>query len=258
MSNSYYIRSQGKVSGPFTFEDLKAKAGKGHIKRTYQISTDQKRWQPARKIEGLFPPATPPRRPGQPVIEPELIEPELVEPEIFEDEPIEILEVEEDTEWHYCLQGDQNTQGPVSEAKLKRLFQTGRLPMDTMVWNDSLSDWVPASRIPTFSGAGSASSTEVPRYEGGNPGPMYDGEELPTPPMATLSLVLAILGIPTFGITSVPAIILGHMSLMQIQANRQYFQGENTAKTGLIMGYVVLTLALLGLAIFMIVSMMKK
>src|SRR5687767_4633748 len=101
MSASYYVRSQGKVFGPFSFEDLKAKAAKGHLKKTDQVSTDKKSWQAARGVEGLF--APPPKAPkpisGEPIT-PVLKEPELVEVQLIEDEPFEVDSSEEQTEWH--------------------------------------------------------------------------------------------------------------------------------------------------------------
>ncbi|MCA9069320.1 MAG: DUF4339 domain-containing protein, partial [Planctomycetaceae bacterium] len=124
MSDTYYVRSQGKVHGPFSFDDLKARVGKGHLKRTHQISTDQKNWTPARQVEGLFPPPPKPSQRSLPKRKPAKVsEPELVEVALIEEESDEFVEPEDDIEWHYCLQGDEQTQGPISEEKLQRLFQ---------------------------------------------------------------------------------------------------------------------------------------
>lgn len=253
MSDTYYVRSQGKVLGPYSFEELKTKAGKGHLKKTHQISTDKRQWQSARRVEGLFPPAPkPPQRepagPASPVREIE-----LVDVNIIEDEPIG---VDDETEWHYCLQGDAETQGPVSEAKLKRLFQSGRLPDDTLVWNENLTDWVEAGRIPTLQSAPARAAAEIPLIDTRSAYAEPDGDELPVPPLASASLILGILGIAIpVGVGSVLAIVFGHLALGQIKDNRRFYQGENMAKTGLIIGYVTLAILLVAASAWLIYQM---
>ncbi len=164
MSDTYYIRSQGKVHGPFSFEDLKSKAERGHLKKTHQVSTDKERWQPARKVEGLFPPPKPPQpaRKEQPSAVPAPAEPEIIEVQLLDD--LEVVSADDELEWHFCLQGAEETRGPVTEAQLRQYFQNGRLPLDTLVWNETFPDWVEADRIPGFRGAASAvQAPSVPR-----------------------------------------------------------------------------------------------
>lgn len=284
MSASYYIRSQGKVLGPFSFEDLKAKAAKGHLKKTHQISADKKTWQAARSVEGLF--AAPPKLP-QPVkaepAMPVLVEPELVEVQLIEEEPLEVDAPDEETEWHYCLPGDAQTQGPVSESKLRKLFQSGRLPADTLVWNDSLGDWVEATRIRALAGAARGGGdpvvfNEVAIMDSSPAYPVPAGSHRPIPPLATVSLILGILSlvlgitgvivsamkaklgfilglfIPA-GIASVLAVVFSHLSWRQIKASRKALQGQNLAKSGLILGYTVLGCLILGGGVWMIIKM---
>lgn len=282
MSASYYIRSQGKVLGPFSFEDLKAKAAKGHLKKTHQVSADKKTWQAARSVEGLF--APPPKLPQPAKAEPAapvLVEPELVEVQLIEEEPLEVAVSEDETEWHYCLPGDEKTQGPVSESKLRKLFQSGRLPADTLVWNDTLGDWVEATRIPALSsgpargGADPVIFADVPLLDS-NPGyPAHTGSHRPIPPLATVSLILGILAlllgltgailagmktsvgfivgllIPA-GIASILAVVFGHLSWAQIKASRRSLQGQNLAKAGLILGYTALGCLIVGGGVWMI------
>lgn len=261
MSDSYYVRSQGKVHGPFSFEDLKTKAGKGHLRKTHQVSTDKKNWTPARRVEGLFPP--PPKLPQKPVQEPktpEVAEPELVEVALIEDEPLEFTEPEEETEWHYCLQGDEQTQGPISEAKLKRLFQSGRLPYDTLVWNETLTDWVEASRIPALRGPAIAArphdTEEVHIIDPDSGGFRSARSGLPVPPMASASLILGILGIP-IPFVCVLAIVFGHLALNQIKTNQRIYQGEGMANAGLILGYAALAIWVIVISVGTIVTLAK-
>lgn len=48
-------------------------------------------------------------------------------------------------EWHYA-ESDQ-TKGPISEAELIQLFESGRLPTNSLVWTEGQADWLPASDI---------------------------------------------------------------------------------------------------------------
>lgn len=260
MSDTYYVRSQGKVLGPFSFEDLKTRAGKGHLKKTHQISTDRKQWQSARRIEGLFPPTPKPPQAQPSQAKARVQEVELVEVTIIEDEP---READDETEWHYCLQGDEQTQGPVSEAKLKRLFQSGRLPFDTLVWNENLTDWIEAGRIPAFtSGPAKTTPRRAIHSELIDPGLAYpeaEGAELPVPPLASASLILGILGIAIpIGVGSVLAIVFGHLALGQIKSNRQFYQGENMAKTGMIIGYVTLAILVLACSAWLVYQLAQN
>jgi len=48
-------------------------------------------------------------------------------------------------QWYYSVSGDQV--GPIAEDDLVRMFQTGRLQPNTMVWTAGLKEWVEASSV---------------------------------------------------------------------------------------------------------------
>lgn len=48
-------------------------------------------------------------------------------------------------EWYYA-QGDLKV-GPISEAELKELADTGKLSANDLVWKDGMPDWRPAGRL---------------------------------------------------------------------------------------------------------------
>jgi GYF domain 2/RDD family len=50
--------------------------------------------------------------------------------------------------WYFALNNQQ--QGPISEDELRNLFTTGRLPPETLVWADGLSNWTAANQLPNF------------------------------------------------------------------------------------------------------------
>jgi hypothetical protein len=47
--------------------------------------------------------------------------------------------------WYYYESGNQK--GPISEAQLQMLLQSGRLNFETPVWNESMQDWQEAGEI---------------------------------------------------------------------------------------------------------------
>ena len=49
-------------------------------------------------------------------------------------------------QWFYVA--DDRQVGPVAQAELLRLLQTGVIPPETLVWAEDLDDWRPASAIP--------------------------------------------------------------------------------------------------------------
>jgi serine/threonine protein kinase len=52
----YWVRSRGRVTGPFDFAGLQKQAKAGAVSRFHQISTDQVNWKGATEIEGLYGP----------------------------------------------------------------------------------------------------------------------------------------------------------------------------------------------------------
>ena len=79
-------------------------------------------------------------------------------------------------------------------------------------------------------------------------------EELSALPIWTFTLgVFALL---TFGLTSVPSIICGHLALAEARKNTNGSLGKSVAMTGLVIGYV--GAALLGTCILMFVRFLSS
>lgn len=51
----------------------------------------------------------------------------------------------ETRQWYYVVQGNQA--GPVSESVLSQMLKSGELVPETLVWTDTLKDWVAASSV---------------------------------------------------------------------------------------------------------------
>ena len=48
-------------------------------------------------------------------------------------------------QWHYTQEGQQF--GPVAESDFVKLFESGHLEPDTMVWTEELEEWTVASDV---------------------------------------------------------------------------------------------------------------
>ena len=84
------------------------------------------------------------------------------------------------------------------------------------------------------------------------PGP---AETVPTSGKATASLICGILGLTIFSIlTSIPAIIFGHMSRKEIRESGGRLKGDGMALAGMIMGYIGTGLVVLVVPILIIAA----
>lgn len=69
-------------------------------------------------------------------------------------------------EWYYTRNGQQ--QGPVNLETLRNMAQDGSLRPDDMVWNSSMTDWVPSGEVDgIFSRSMDHATTPSPAPEGG-------------------------------------------------------------------------------------------
>src|SRR5438270_1005387 len=50
----FFVRSRGKVLGPFDLEQLKALRNRGQLRRFHEVSQDRQSWVPAASLTELF------------------------------------------------------------------------------------------------------------------------------------------------------------------------------------------------------------
>lgn len=62
-------------------------------------------------------------------------------------------------DWYYATNGQQN--GPVSKEQLIQLFQGGEVSGSDLVWNDTMTDWVPFQSVGELNPAGDAPAAEA-------------------------------------------------------------------------------------------------
>ncbi len=267
MSEQYHIRLKGQVQGPFSVEELHDLAKRGRFSRLHQVSTDGVAWERATKHPQLFPTLAMqmPQAQLPPAGDLHLAEPEVagepsagVSDAALSDNALQPAgsaahektashekTVAADAMWYYT-QGAEEA-GPVLMADLQQLLAAGKLSAHDMLWTDSMVDWVEANTIAELFPPASANSAS---FAGGASGKSK---------MATTSLVLSILGffcIPFFG--SLGGVVCGHLARNEIRASGNTLGGSGSALTGLVLGYLGLSLLLLVIVISIIVILVSS
>jgi uncharacterized membrane protein len=69
------------------------------------------------------------------------------------------------SDWYYSENNEQR--GPVLEADLKGLLSSHKLPADTLVWKEGMSNWTPAAQVASLS----ATASPVVTSATGTPNP---------------------------------------------------------------------------------------
>lgn len=170
--------------------------------------------------------------------------------------------------WYFEKGGMQ--QGPEETESVQQRLQNGELSGNTLVWREGMADWIPLSQVAELNGSMIARSTPTGAATGGGiyappqhmQGPPGAGIAMP-PGQNGMALTSMILGICSIVLTigcfvgfllAIPAVICGHIGRKQIREGASMQTGEGMALAGLIMGYVVLALVLIGM-VTMIVSL---
>lgn len=123
------------------------------------------------------------------------------------------------------IQRDGITHGPYSPEAVRQLIGEGTFQPSDLAWREGMEAWIPLASIP---GIGALDS----------PGPTLASPR--TPALAIWSLVLGILGMFSLGLTSIPAIICGHLSHGRIRKSAGSLTGQGLAIAGFVLGYISL------------------
>jgi prepilin-type processing-associated H-X9-DG protein len=138
----------------------------------------------------------------------------------------------------YKIIGADNAEyGPVAAEKIREWIKEGRANSQTKVQPEGSAEWKSLSECAEFADVLAVTSAAPP--------------PLPTVPlvrsnmsgMAIASLVLAALGLVTFGITSLVGLVLGIVALVKINRSRGALRGNGLALAGTILsGFLILIL----------------
>ncbi len=236
---SWFIRSRGRVLGPFTAPQLEAMRARGQFARFYQVSEDRLNWESAATLTDLFPTADGGSRARAP------------HGELVIDEPAPSAISGPSEGWHYAV-GDHR-EGPISFDELQRKASRGEIQPDTLVWNVGMADWTPCRTV---------AGLIFPGAPPGRPsGPADPGPQAPSAPrptrtsgLAIASLVLGLLWLSWVG--SLLAIIFGRAALAEISQSRGTVGGRGMAVTGVTLGIIALALPALAV-LFIILARMS-
>lgn len=182
-------------------------------------------------------------------------------------------------EWFYANENDE--QIPIAEEDLEKLIRQGVMKPDTLVWNESMSDWMECTKArpdlfassfvkspgetstPTapanFPPPPAAAPIQVP----GEPPPLTVATRRPPGPadgLATASLVCGIIGIVgalcSYGMlipVAIAAVVCGHIGRKKLSdMGLPKEHGQLTA--GLVCGWVGVGLSILLLALLIVLG----
>lgn len=160
--------------------------------------------------------------------------------------------------WFYAKAGEQH--GPVDPEDIRSRLKSGELSNGTLVWKEGMAQWSPLGEVlelrepvPAADGSEVATATPTSPYS-----PPLGGQVAQSAPqlvapmqqnsMALVSMILGIISIVMClgALTGIPAIICGHIARKQFRESPVPQTGEGMATVGLVMGYLITILSVLG------------
>jgi type II secretory pathway pseudopilin PulG len=153
------------------------------------------------------------------------------------------------------IQGVQS--GPFSENEIREKLAVGAIPANAVCWTEGWSEW-------------RAITSVFPAAEGVRPPPLpanarsnsFQPHAVPSGPattsgLAITSLVLGVVGLICV-ITSIPAVICGHIACSNIKQSNGGQKGRGLAITGLVLGYLIIAIMPIGLMAAMAIPAFQK
>ncbi len=137
----YYVRSRGRITGPFQLEELQKMSRRGTLSRVHEVSADQVQWTAAGEYEDLFPSTYSVTSSGAAstastavaVVDEGKVEIATQAPDVLE---YGISRAAEPTARSYFFSQDGSVVGPVAETVLVTLAENGSLSADAAVWRN--------------------------------------------------------------------------------------------------------------------------
>lgn len=132
----YFVRSMGKVVGPFGLEQLRKLRTQGRFGPGCEVSLDRASWRPWDSIDTTDPAAAARKTRAAEARE------SAAALAAASTQVVTAAEVS----WHYSKNGQ--ALGPVPQSQLESLIATGQLAPTDLVWSESLPDWQRLSDVP--------------------------------------------------------------------------------------------------------------
>ncbi len=130
-SDGWYMRSRGRVLGPFTRDQLESMRDRGQLSQFHEISQDRRNWANASAIEWLFSRASTGESTRQEVPLADASPSRTAGPVWFYNE-------------------DGTAHGPIGSEQIVALFQAGRIRWDTPIWREGYPSWLAFRNVPEF------------------------------------------------------------------------------------------------------------
>lgn len=135
----------------------------------------------------------------------------------------------------YKIIGADNVEyGPVSGAQIRQWINEGRANSHTRIRAEGSADWKPLSEYPEFADVTASSVPSPPPILAAAPAPASISR------LAIASLIFAILGCVTFGVTALFGLVLGIIALVQTSRSRGALRGNGIALAGSILSGLLL------------------
>lgn len=244
MTEFYHQGDQGDPTGPYAESRIRDLINNGIIKGHHRLQrVGQEAWE---KVSDLFP-ATAPQGDSSDDSAP------------TPDAPVE--------EWFYSVDAKQGEIGPVALEVLQDLVRDGALEPTAKIWKTDWPSWRDAGEVgplkglwPTKGGAGRGQQQDVSEDVRGPSDDSNDSRRMSTTGISSLILglssilfaganvaaflfkswsLLIVMGL-VFLLTSILAVVLGHLCLSTIKRQPRKWSGRGMGMAGLILGYVSL------------------
>ena len=133
-------------------------------------------------------------------------------------------------QYHVAKNGEKS--GPFEKEEIYRRLVSGELSGSDLGWCEGMAEWEPLSKLipPPTTGAAPVFGPAVANVQIAS-APQTSG-------LAIASMVCGILSFFSLGLTSLPAIIMGHMARSRIKKSTGAVGGGGMAVAGLITGYI--------------------
>ncbi len=249
----YYVRRQGRIDGPWPIAKLHSEIALRKLGRHHELSEDSTTWKRAGDLEALFPTTSLKKRVARstgPHPTTELEKPVTAPTDDLEVVPLAEATTGQPTAW-YCIVDDQQA-GPFGAAELVAGIQDGRISLETAVWRDGLSDWVPILDVPeimrqldsswqvTLASDVVSALADAPKDRA-----RYSGLAV------WLGIGCLFLSwLPPLGFAGVLPIIFGNLAIRDVQQSGGQLSGTGAGVTGIVLGSVSLLIAFIEIAAF--------
>lgn len=136
---AYFLRSMGKITGPFDIERLKRLHARGQFGPASEVSTDKRHWRPWSSLDDFSPRSSKSSQEQIGLKPAAVVEPQAAPAAEPESSPAAAT-------WYYA--GESGSMGPVNRNDLLLLVSHGALSPSSLVWQEGMRDWQAIEDVP--------------------------------------------------------------------------------------------------------------